>query len=224
MVYLLFNEGYQSTGGGPVVRFDLCGEALRLGTELAGSPLGQKPKTHGLMALLCFQAARLSSRTCDGWLLSLEEQDRSSWDTDLIRRGFGYLDASPAGTEMTSFHLEAAIAACHSSAPTFAQTDWPSIARLYDLLVARDDSPVVRLNRAVSQGYRDGPEAALVELNQLREEGALEGYHLLDACLGEFHLRAGHRDQASAAFDRALGLCRSSEERAYLVKKRRLCL
>ena len=125
---------------------------------------------------MCFQAARLSARTFeDGSICQLEEQDRSSWDADLIARGFDFLDLSAAGTELTRYHVEAAIASCHCGAPTYEQTDWKLIVTLYGRLLAIYDTPVVRLNRAIAVGYAEGAEAALGELRASRRRAALLG-------------------------------------------------
>jgi RNA polymerase sigma-70 factor (ECF subfamily) len=203
---------------------ELCDEALRLGSVLADNPACARPKTFALLALLCFQAARLSARTYeDGSICQLEQQDRGTWDAGLIARGFHFLDRSAAGSELSRYHVEAAIAACHCGASTFEETDWPLIVSLYSKLVAVYDTPVVRLNRAVAMGYAHGPAAALRELDAIAREGTLERYYLLPASLGEFHMRAGDFAAAGRSFREASLLCRSPREKEFLERRIARC-
>src|SRR3974390_263665 len=132
-LYLLFNEGYKASTGDKLVREDVCLESIRLATLLAANPAGNQPKTHGLLALMLFNTARLKARMDDeGNLLRLQEQDRSLWDQAMIARGMFYFARSAAGEELTEYHLQAAIAACHCAAKDFESTDWPQILSLYD--------------------------------------------------------------------------------------------
>ena len=134
-IYLLFNEGYHGSHSEQTVREDLCFEAIRLALLLSEHPEGEKPKTHALLALLCFHAARLPGRMDDdGGLIQLEVQDRSKWDRDLIGRGFHFLEKSSMGNELSEYHLEAGIASLHCAAPTYEETEWAKILELYDML------------------------------------------------------------------------------------------
>src|SRR5471032_1309577 len=165
-LYLLFNEGYKASHGDSLLRADLCAEAIRLGELLVAHPLGDRPETHALLALLHLHTARLPARVADdGSLLVLAAQDRSLWDRAQIRRGLANLEESAAGLHMTRWHLEAGIAAAHALAPSYEATNWPHILELYDALLALDASPIVALNRAVALARVRGAEAGLRELD-----------------------------------------------------------
>jgi predicted RNA polymerase sigma factor len=142
-LYLLFNEGYKASSGDSLIREDLCQEAIRLTTLLAEHPAGNRPKTHALLALMLLNAARIPSRVDATEIYSgLQEQDRSRWDQPLIARGMYHIAHSAAGNELSEYHLQAGIAACHCAARDYASTDWGH-SRMYDRLVEFDDSPVV---------------------------------------------------------------------------------
>jgi RNA polymerase sigma factor (sigma-70 family) len=223
-VYLLFNEGYHGAHPREPVREDLCAEALRLGQLLGQLPAAGGPDTQALLALLCFHAARLGARTDDdGSLLLLAEQDRGRWDRALLAEGFRRLDASAAGQRLTAWHLEAAIAAQHALAETFAATDWPAICTLYDLLAAARPSPVVALNRAIAVGMARGPAAGLAALRAIPDRERLARYPFLPAAVAEFELRAGRPGPAAEALRAALALARSPAEEAVLSRKLAAC-
>ncbi len=220
VVYLIFSEGYKTAEGEALIRTELCEEAIRLASLLAEHPSCAQPRTFALLALQCFQAARLSARTFeDGSICQLEEQDRSTWDTGLINQGFRFLDLSAQGTELTRYHVEAAIASCHCAASAFEKTDWRMIVTLYEKLLSIYDTPVVRLNRAVAIGFAFGADAALRELELIRESGALSRYYLLYASLGEFRLRAGDLAAARVDFETAAGMCKSVKEKEFLKRR-----
>lgn len=197
VLYAMFNEGYSTHRGEELVRRDICHEAIRLARLVTRHPALDTPKAHALAALLHLQGARLGSRVdSEGNLLLLSEQDRSTWDRELIAAGFHHLDRSARGGELSVYHLEAGIAAGHIG----EQTDWPEILRLYDLLLELKPSPVVALNRAVALAMVEGPEAGLAALAPIR----LDDYYLLPATEGELQARAGHPHRAAEAFYRAL--------------------
>src|SRR5712671_1077049 len=149
-LYLLFNEGYKASGGEKLVREELCHEAIRLTELLAQHRAGNQPKTHALLALMLLNAARTPAREDDqGNLLRLKEQDRTRWDQTMIARGMSRLHESAAGGEISEYHFQAGIAACHATAVDHESTNWETILSLYDRLMEFDDSPVVALNRAV---------------------------------------------------------------------------
>src|SRR3989454_2838969 len=186
-IYLLFNEGYHGSRSERTVREDLCFEAIRLALLLSEHPEGAKPRTHALLALLCFHAARLPGRVDDdGGLVQLEAQDRSRWDRDLIGRGFHFLGKSSMGNELSEYHLEAAIASLHCAAPTYETTDWAKILELYEALYRLNPSPIVASNRAVALGKTLGPEAGLAELRKLPDPTRLKDYPFYPAAQGEF--------------------------------------
>jgi RNA polymerase sigma-70 factor (ECF subfamily) len=219
VVYLMFNEGYAAQSGEDLVRHDLCGEALRLGRLLAVSSVGT-PKAHALVALMAFQAARLRARVdAAGELVLLEDQDRSHWDQSLIAAGFHHFELSAEGTEVSSYHVQAAIAATHARAQEGRATDWKLILELYDQLIELSPSPVVELNRVVVVAKVNGPEAALAALRPLAINRALRNYYLLPAVQGQLLLDIGNKPGASQCFRQALDRPCSEPERRFLQRK-----
>lgn len=219
-IYLLFNEGYNASQGEDLIRRDLCDEAIRLAKLLVGHPAGNTPQTHALLALMLLHAARLPARMDDhGNLLLLREQDRSLWDAGMIAEGLSHLEQSAAGNQATRFHLEAGIAACHSLAPDYDQTDWPRILELYDLLVTINDSPVVALNRAIAIAKTRGAKAGLEAVRQIPNRNRLDSYYLLHAALAEFHCNLGDHAAAACEYRRALKLTENLSERAFLERQ-----
>jgi RNA polymerase sigma-70 factor (ECF subfamily) len=220
VIYLLFNEGYGAAEGEDLVRHDLAAEAIRLGRLLARHPETARPAVHALLALMLLQAARLPSRTGpEGELALLADQDRSRWERRLIAEGFRHLDRAAAGEEMTAYHLEAGIAACHAVAPSFAETDWAEIARLYDSLLALVPSPVVALNRAVAIAQTRGPEEGLRAAQAIAGDASLARYVLLPATLAELHRQIGERDAAAERYREALARPCTGPERRFLERR-----
>ncbi len=223
-IYLLFNEGYHGAHPQQAVREDLCHEALRLCLLLSRLPAAAGPETQALLALFCLLAARLPGRVDDdGNLLLLAEQDRRTWDRKLIAEGLRRLDLSAAGVALTAWHLEAAIAARHSAAESFPETDWGSIRQLYDLLLRLRPTPVVELNRAIAVGMADGPEAGLKALAEIGDRERLARYPFLPAAVAEFELRAGRPERAAVQLRAALLLVRNPAEEAVLARKLLAC-
>jgi len=222
VLYLIFNEGYSASGGETLLRRDLCEEALYLTTLLASTEATAQPKVHALLALELLLAARLDARTdASGDLLLLEEQDRSRWNRERIAMGFRHLDRSACGDELTAYHVQAAIAAAHASAPSLEQTDWTHIAALYDQLLELHASPVVELNRAVAIGKRDGPEAGLNAVLAMTGRDALSGYYLMHAVLAGFYAQTGQTADAAACYQTALSCRTNDAERRFLERSRR---
>jgi RNA polymerase sigma-70 factor (ECF subfamily) len=223
-LYLLFNEGYKASTGDHLVREDVCREAIRLAELLAEHPAGNRPRTHALLALMLFNAARLPTRLDDdGNLLRLQEQDRSRWDQPMIARGLYHFAQSAAGEEVSEYHLQSGIAACHCAARDFGATNWRRILALYDRLVEFDDSPVVALNRAVALAEVRGPQAGIEAVSEIRNLHSLESYYLLYAVLGEFESRLNHRPAAAAHFRKSLQLAEIKSEQAFLSKRLQAC-
>lgn len=219
-LYLLFNEGYKASVGDKLIREELCKEAIRLATLLAEQPVGNQPGTHALLALMHFNAARFSARTdVDGNILRLQDQDRSSWDKEMIARGMFHLSQSAVGEQLTVYHLQAAIAAHHCSAPDFASTDWARILELYDGLLQIDPSPIIYLNRSVALAQVQGPEAALKSLEPIRK--TLDHYYLLHAVMAEFCHEMGDKESERKHLQRALDLTPLKSERQFLEQKLR---
>jgi len=224
-LYLLFNEGYKASGGDKLVREDLCREAIRLGELLAQHPAGDQPQTHALLALMFLNAARLVARQDnDGNLVRLEEQDRTQWDQPMIERGMSHLRESAAGEAISEYHLEAGIAACHTTAIDYQSTDWARILSLYDRLTEFDDSPVVALNRAVAIANVHGPKAGLKAVRAIRGRKKLESYYLFYAVAGELEMRLANREGAAQEFRKAFELAETKSERAFLLKRLQLCV
>ncbi|MFD7507054.1 RNA polymerase sigma factor [Streptomyces sp. NPDC059850] len=212
VIYLIFNEGYSATAGDDLVRPALCEDALRLARVLAGL-MPKEPEVHGLAALLEFQASRIPARTGpDGAPVLLADQNRAKWNRLLIHRGVEALHHAGHGP----YALQAAIAACHARAVRYEDTDWTTIATLYDRLAALTPSPVVELNRAVAVSMAEGPEAALVLVDALVADPALRDYHLLPSVRGDLLERLGRREEARAEFERAASLTRNAPERRLL--------
>ena len=224
VLYLMFNEGYTAHRGADLVRQDLVREAVRLGGLLLELPVSRLPIVHAVMALMLLQGARLPARTdATGDLLTLAHQDRRLWNRDWLDRGVRHFDRSMEGQDLTPYHLEAAIAACHAAAPTYEETDWALILRHYDRLRSLTDSPVVHLNRAVAVAKVRGLDAALSELERLLHLPALQSYYLLPATRGQFLWARGDRTQAVACFREALALGCSEPERQFLLRRLHLC-
>lgn len=216
-LYLLFNEGYHGASPTAAVRPELCEEAIRLTVLLTEHPPSASPKTQALLALMYLNAARLPARqSAGGVLLPWAKQARSSWDQRLLAEGLRRFDASAAGQECSPFHLEAAIAVTHASAPTPAETSFERIVELYDRWLALAPSPVVALGRAMALAERDGPARGLCELQQLPGRERLAPYPFYAAALGELELRLGNVEAASQHFSVALSRARSEPERVYL--------
>jgi RNA polymerase sigma-70 factor (ECF subfamily) len=216
-IYLLFNEGYSAHVGETVVRAELCREAIRLAELLATYQATDRPDVHALVSLLCFQASRLPARADDaGALLLLSAQDRTKWDRALIARGFRALERASAGETLTTYHLEAGIAAAHAAAATFAVTDWRGILDLYDRLVALHPSPVAALNRAVAVAEVHGPAAALEVLAPLADAPQLMNYYLLPATRAAMLERLGRRAAAAGEYARALDQAGTAQERRWI--------
>jgi RNA polymerase sigma factor (sigma-70 family) len=223
-LYLLFNEGYHGASGEAAVRFELCGEAMRLTALLREHPAAATPATNALAALMSLHAARLPARIdSTGDLTSLVHQDRSRWDARLLAEGLELLERSAAGQELTGYHIEAAIAAAHGSARSVEETDWQSIVSLYDRLMDVAPSPVVALNRAIAIAERDGAERGLEEIHAIAERDRLSSYPFYPAAMGELELRRGNPEVAREHFHAALGLARNPTERRFLEKRLRRC-
>ena len=181
VLYLLFNEGYSATAGADLVRSNLCSEAIRLARTLSVL-MPDEPEALGLLALMLLHDARRDARLDpSGDVVTLEDQDRSLWVEDEIEQGARALEEALRARRPGPYQLQAAIAACHATAPDAAVTDWSEIVALYDQLERYLPSPVVKLNRAVAVAMADGPAAGLALVEELERSGVLDAYHLLPA-------------------------------------------
>jgi RNA polymerase sigma-70 factor, ECF subfamily len=218
VLYLIFNEGYlASDPEKEAVRADLTVEAIRL-ARLVRELMPTDGEVAGLLALMVLTEARRAARVSPGGeLVTLDEQDRSAWDRELIAEGHALVRARLAsGQAPGRYQILAAINAVHTDARHVGDTDWSQVVALYDQLIRLDPSPIVRLNRAIAVGELDGPQVALAEIDGL----PLDGYHAFHA--GRAHLlrRLGRDEEAQAAYDRAIGLAGNTAETAYLIRRR----
>ncbi len=220
VLYLMFNEGYTAHAGENLIRAELCTEAVRLTSLLVPVTTVATPAVHALLALMLLQAARLPARVGDAAnLLRIDEQDRARWDRSMIARGIDHLDRSAAGESVTSYHLEAGIAACHAAAARYEDTDWARIVELYDMLAAVNPTPVVRLNRAIAISRAGGAAAGLSALDDVIDQPALQRYYLLPATLGEFSRDLGDSARAAEHYRAALACECSEPERRFLERR-----
>lgn len=220
-LYLLFNEGYKSSNPDKLIREDLCEEAMRLCFLLSRHSLTNLPRTKALLALMCFQASRLDTRLDDkNNIILLKHQDRSKWNRSLMSKGFELMEESTEPFEVTTYHLEAAIASQHASARTFEQTDWKSIYHLYEMLYQLQPNPIVAMNKAIASSYAISKQNALKELQQIK---GLENHHVYYASIAEVYFDLDNKEQAKFFFKKALELTSSSFDQQLLMNKINSC-
>jgi RNA polymerase sigma-70 factor (ECF subfamily) len=216
VIYLIFTEGHTATSGERLVREDLCAEAIRLG-RLLTELMPDEPEATGLLALMLLTESRRAARVdSDGRLVLLADQDRSSWDRDLIAEGQALVRACLRRNQPGPYQLQAAINAVHSDAPTAADTDWQQIVALYDHLMVLAPTPVVALNRAVAVAEVEGAAAGLAQVDGLD----LTSHRLFHAVRADLLRRLGRDAEAAAAYDAALARVGSEPERRFLARRR----
>jgi predicted RNA polymerase sigma factor len=217
VLYLIFNEGYTSSAGPHLWRSDLSGEAIRLARAVQTS-LPDDAEVAGLLALMLLTDARRASRTGpDGELIPLTRQDRALWNREQLSEGVALLTATLPKGSIGAYQLQAAIAAVHDEAARPADTDWPQILALYDLLKRMSDNPMVMLNHAVAAAMVHGPSAGIELLNELDADGRLTGHHRLDAVRAHLLELAGDHQAAIAHYRAAASRTASLPERNYLL-------
>jgi RNA polymerase sigma-70 factor (ECF subfamily) len=224
-IYLIFTEGYAATSGDALMRKELCVEAIRLG-RLLDTLLPNRSAVLGLLALMLLHDARGESRaTAVGDIVLLEDQDRALWDRTQIAEGLGLLDralrpAGPIGSgRISAYAVQAAIAALHARAPRHAETDWPQIVGLYEVLLRMQPTPVVELNRIVAISMLDGPARALDLADSLAARANFDDSHLLASVRANLLQRLGRREEAIAAYRVALAAAKLAPERRLLARR-----
>ncbi len=222
VIYLVFNEGYAATQGKPILRSDLCSEAIRL-ARLVRTLMAPEPPAEvtALLALMLLHDSRRNARQdSEGDIVVLEEQDRTRWDTEQIAEALPFVDqARMSRNESGPYALQAAIAAEHCLAARAEDTNWPEIVRLYDLLEEVQPSPIVSLNRAVAVAMAERPESGLALIDALAAAGDLDGYHLLHAARADLLRRIGSNEKAKKSYERALALVTNDSERRFLERR-----
>ncbi len=220
-LYLLFNEGYKSSNPDKLIREDLCEEAMRLCFLLTQHSLTALPRTKALLALMCFQASRFDSRLDDkNNIILLKHQDRSKWNRSLMNKGFELMEESTEPFEVSSYHLEAAIASQHAAARSFEQTNWKSIYHLYEMLYQLQPNPIVAMNKAIASSYAVSKQNALKELQQIK---GLEDHHLYYVSIGEIYFDLENKPEAKKFFEKALELTSSGYDQQLLINRINNC-
>ncbi|MBK9029184.1 MAG: RNA polymerase sigma factor [Propionivibrio sp.] len=218
VIYLVFNEGYSASSGDSQTRPDLSGEAIRLARLLLD--LAPQPEVEGLLALMLLHDSRRAARNSPGGdLILLDDQDRSLWNRELIADGCALVERALVSRRFGPYSLQAAIAAVLVEAPSADATDWAQIVGLYDVLLRFEASPVVELNRAVAVAMRDGPQVGLELIDAILARGELGDYRLAHAARADLCRRLGRREDARAAYRRALQLARQLPERRFLERR-----
>ena len=218
VIYLVFNEGYAASAGESATRPDLTGEAIRLGRLLV--ELLPEADAVGLLALMLLHESRREARTsADGELITLDEQDRSRWNRDLIAEGSALVERALLTRAFGPYTLQAAISAIHAQAREASETDWTEIVGLYDALNEMEPSPIVELNRAVAVAMRDGPAVGLAAVEDLAARGELNEYHLVHAARADLCRRLGRTKEARASYEQALELTQLAPERRFFERR-----
>lgn len=220
VIYLLFNEGYKPSHGNKILNFDLCLEALRLNQLLLEAELGNLPETNALEALMYFHLARSESRMSEGgFIISLEDQDRSTWDQALISTGHYFLNKAVQEPVYSEYHIQAAISSLHCAAKSFEETNWEEILKLYDAMILRHPSAVTQLNRLVPLAHVKGFETAVKELKKIEKTGFLNNYYLLYIIKGHLLEKLKKPLKARAAYQAGVDLIENEMEREYINQK-----
>jgi RNA polymerase sigma-70 factor (ECF subfamily) len=220
VIYLVFNEGYSASSGPSLTRHDLSAEAIRLTRLLLELLTEPEPEAVGLLALMLLQESRRAARTSSaGELILLSDQDRSLWDRDQIAEGARLVEGALSSRRFGPYTLQAAIGAVHAEAATAADTDWPQIVGLYDVLLRAAPSAVVELNRAAAVAMRDGPAAGLALIDAILARGDLGDYHFAHSARADLCRRLGRTADARASYKRALALTRQEPERRFLERR-----
>lgn len=221
VLYLLFNEGYNSSKADELIRHDLCAEAMRLCKLLTEHQVGNTPSGFALLSLMCFQASRFDSRIGDdNTIILLEHQDRKGWNQDLIHRGYYYLNLSASGNQLSVYHIESAIAAEHCLSPDFASTNWEAMLKLYNYLLEHKPIPIVQLNRAILLAQLGRLETAIDTILGIPGiDQLLKHHYIYNAVLGDLYGKAGNITEARRLLGNAYELTLSLAEKKLLKDK-----
>ncbi|MEO9483723.1 MAG: sigma-70 family RNA polymerase sigma factor [Ekhidna sp.] len=220
IIYLLFNEGYKSAEGENLIREELCEDAIRLNQVLLQSEICNTPAANALIALMYFHTSRFSARTDqEGNPISLEDQDRSKWDQELIQLGLTSLNHASEEGAINEYLIQAAISATHCRAETFEDTDWENILALYDLQLQITPSPIVELNRVVALEKVHGSLLGVKEIERLETTQFFDEYYLFYAIKSEMLHKLGNNDEAIQALHKAIDLTKNEKEKSYLRMK-----
>jgi RNA polymerase sigma-70 factor (ECF subfamily) len=221
VLYLIFNEGYNSSCKEELIRKDLCEEAIRLSLLLTENNYTSYPKCYALISLMCLLASRFEARLDEnGEIILLEDQDRSKWNKELISIGMRFLGKSAEGNELSEYHLEAAIVSEHTIAKNLEETNWDKILSLYDILTKMNKSPVIKMNRAIVLGKTSGPQSGINAINAINGiDNYIESNYLFAATLGELYKQVNEIEKAKIYFVKALQLVSSPVEKRLLIKK-----
>lgn len=225
-IYLLFNEGYSASKGNDIVRYEMCTEAIRLAHFLENSPsIHEKGNVLALLSLMYLNASRFKARQDEeGNLLTMAEQNRALWDKRLLQSGFMYWERAMADTiSWGLYHVLASISGAHCIAQEYADTDWENILSLYESLLVIDNSPIVLLNRAVALSKVKGPEMALVELEAIKDQPALDSYHLFYSTQAEFFMESRQWERAILSLQKASDLASLPAEKELLARRMAFC-
>ena len=219
-IYLMFNEGYSSTHSDNLIRKDLIVQALYLAKALLDNDRTNYSEVQALMALMCFHTARIEGRIDrNGVLVLLADQDRNTWNKELIEAGKGYLFQSGKGNRISTYHFEALIAYEHCIAKTYATTNWKAILDHYEQLLTFKFDPVIYFNKCLVYIELEGPEKALAELKKIAQNKHIKNYYLYYSALGDVYARMGNSDLATKNFKKAYQLTKSKSEKAFLKQK-----
>ncbi len=219
-IYLMFNEGYNSTHSEELIRNDLIAQSMHLCRSMLNHKKTQLPEVYALMALICFHASRVQSRlTPEGKLIRLADQDRTQWNKDLITAGTQYLYKAGFGDSFSTYHCEATISYQHCIAKTYESTNWQIILYYYDLLLSIEDDPVVALNRCLVISKLHGPKKALKELKLLGKDPVLNKYYLYHSCVASLYEELGKKEEAISYLEIAVQLTQSKQEQTFIFEK-----
>lgn len=220
IIYLLFNEGYKSAEGTQLIREELCEEAIRLNKVLLDSEICNTPSANALMALMCFHTSRFDARVNDeGEITTLENQDRSKWNQEMIKKGLIYLEKASETEAPNDYIIQAAISSLHCSASSFSETNWKEILRLYDLQLQINNNPIIQLNRLIPLEKVHGSLLAFTEIGELEKTGFFDEYYLFYAIKSEILENLGEVDDCISALEKAISLTKNEKEVSYLAER-----